>query len=278
MGWFVVGFGWGGSWLRPLDDKCDVVSRVLRSDFVQLQVFSSSPRQHKDLCNILALDKRLRDSTEKSLLLLFFRKEGLALLRVQHPRIDHRPRKFHRRAVAPGGVEAGAAAGVAGDADLVDEEEDGVGVAIVAQVDEALRLAGSFAFAPEAAARAAIVAGLAGGEGFGQGFGVHPGEHEDFAGIVLLGDGGDEAGGGEGDGGHGWVFRGRRKASRLFSRKRTKKLLSVRLHACVVRSARGAVQVGRIKAFWSFFSKKDCLPRFDPSDNRIDDCCVCGMY
>ena len=35
--------------------------------------------------------------------------------------------------------------------------------------------------------------GLTDFEGAGEGFGVHVGKHEDLAGFVVLGDGGDEA-------------------------------------------------------------------------------------
>jgi hypothetical protein len=66
------------------------------------------------------------------------------------------------------GEEAGAAAGVAGDAGLLDEEEDGVAVAIVAQIDQPLCLPGRLALAPERLAAATIIADLPCGDGLPQ--------------------------------------------------------------------------------------------------------------
>src|SRR5262249_25871637 len=84
---------------------------------------------------------------------------AIELLRVDQRLGDRRP-----VAVAGGAEEAGAAAGVAGDALLVDAEQQRVAVAIEPQLDQALDLARGLALAPQPAARARPVAGLPAGD------------------------------------------------------------------------------------------------------------------
>lgn len=91
-------------------------------------------------------------------------------------------------------VEAGIAAGVAGSgADLFNEEDEGVLIAIGADFDDFLGVSGSFAFVPNFRAGAGPVDCLAELEGEPEGFGVHEGKHEGLAGGGIEGDGGDQA-------------------------------------------------------------------------------------
>jgi len=72
-------------------------------------------------------------------------------------------------------------------------DEYGIAVAVfpdLAHLDDVPR---RFAFVPEFLAAAAVEPGFAAGQGAAEGFGVHVGEHEDFARVGVLGDGGDEA-------------------------------------------------------------------------------------
>ena len=72
-------------------------------------------------------------------------------------------------------------------------DEYGVAVAVFPDLADLDDVAGGFAFVPELLAAAAVEPGFAAGERAAQGFGVHVGEHEDFAAIGVLGNGGDEA-------------------------------------------------------------------------------------
>jgi hypothetical protein len=83
---------------------------------------------------------------------------------------------------------------VAGDALLVDQQQQGVAVAVDAKFLQVLHLAGRLSFAPQRAAAAAEIADTAGGQRFRHRIAVHPGEHQHFAGVVLLRDRGDQAG------------------------------------------------------------------------------------
>src|SRR5690242_4354693 len=94
---------------------------------------------------------------------------AIELLRVDQRVGDRRP-----VAIARGAEEAGAASGVAGDALLVDAEQQRIAVAIEAQLDQALDLPRGLALAPQPAARARPVAGLAAGDGLGHRRAVHP--------------------------------------------------------------------------------------------------------
>lgn len=66
---------------------------------------------------------------------------------------------------------------MAGDAGLVDLEDEGVAVAVEEHVDERLGLARRLALPPQGRARARVVYGAAGEEGLGDGGGGHVGEH-----------------------------------------------------------------------------------------------------
>ena len=91
-------------------------------------------------------------------------------------------------------VETAPAAGVAGDAaGLFHLEEEGVAVAVQADLPHPLDVAGGLALGPQAPARAGPVHGDAAAQGLGQGLSVHPGEHEHLAAVGVLGDGGDQA-------------------------------------------------------------------------------------
>src|SRR3546814_12363809 len=86
------------------------------------------------------------------------------------------------RSEAP--VEAGAPAGVAGDALLVDAQQQGVAVAVHPQLDQPLGLAGALALAPQLGARARPVAPPAAGQRLHQGLAGHPGDHQQLAAVV----------------------------------------------------------------------------------------------
>src|SRR5579883_2123568 len=90
------------------------------------------------------------------------------------------------------GEEAGAPTGVAGDALLVDLKQHGILVAVEAELDQRLHLAGTLALAPQRAARARPVADPACAQRLLEGLAVHPGEHQHLAGVELLGDGRNE--------------------------------------------------------------------------------------
>src|SRR4051794_22078082 len=75
-------------------------------------------------------------------------------------------------------VEAGAVAGVAGGAGLVDLDQEGVAVAVEGHGLDELDVAGGVALDPVLAAAAAPVRAAAGGQGAAQGLVVHPAEHE----------------------------------------------------------------------------------------------------
>lgn len=94
---------------------------------------------------------------------------------------------FEKRA-----VEAGALPGVAGGAGGADEGEQGIGVAVVAQVHQALDVAARGALVPELAAAAAPEDGLAALEGERDRRGAHPRHHEHGAVVGVLHDAGDE--------------------------------------------------------------------------------------
>jgi hypothetical protein len=73
---------------------------------------------------------------------------------------------FDQRSVACRAEKAVPAAGVAGDAVLVHQQQQGVAVTIDSQFLQVLDLAGSLAFAPQPGSAAAEVADAAGREGF----------------------------------------------------------------------------------------------------------------
>src|SRR3546814_10658796 len=67
---------------------------------------------------------------------------------------DHRQDLLEAAVGGEAPVEAGAPAGVAGDALLVDAQQQGVAVAVHPQLDQPLGLAGALALAPQPGARA----------------------------------------------------------------------------------------------------------------------------
>jgi len=73
------------------------------------------------------------------------------------------------------------------------KDDQGVKVAIGADLFDDQEVAGRFALEPQLLAGTGIEAGFAGFEGFGKGFFVHETDHEDAMGLPVLYDGGDEA-------------------------------------------------------------------------------------
>src|SRR5579875_3021876 len=71
---------------------------------------------------------------------------------------------FAQHAVARGTEETAARAGVAGDAALIDQQQQRVAVAVDAQLDEALHVSRAFALAPQLLAGSRPVADSAGAE------------------------------------------------------------------------------------------------------------------
>src|SRR5580704_6103255 len=92
------------------------------------------------------------------------------------------------------GVETGPVAAVARGADLVDPDHQGVAVAVERHRLHPLVVPGRVALDPVLLAAARPVSTPAGGEGTMQRLVVHPAEHQHLAGVVLLGDGRDQAG------------------------------------------------------------------------------------
>src|SRR3712207_2831773 len=84
-------------------------------------------------------------------------------------------------------VEAGALAGVAGRALLVDHDQQRVAVAVQPDVADPLAVPGGLPLHPVLPPAARPVGGPAGGEGTAQRLVVHPGDHEHLTGVVLLG-------------------------------------------------------------------------------------------
>mgnify|MGYP000222986472 CR=1 FL=1 len=82
---------------------------------------------------------------------------------------------------------------MAGGADLVDGQEDRVGIAIDGDGADVLEMTRRFAFMPQFLAAAAVIPGVAAFDGALQGFGVHIGHHEDLAAASFLDDGRHEA-------------------------------------------------------------------------------------
>jgi len=70
-------------------------------------------------------------------------------------------------------------------------DEDGVAVAVFPDFADGDDAARGGAFVPEFPAAAAVEPGLAAVQCPSEGFLVHVGQHQDFAGVGVLGDGGD---------------------------------------------------------------------------------------
>ena len=79
-----------------------------------------------------------------------------------------------------------------GPADLLDEEQGRVAVAVEPDGLDFLDVARAFALAPQGAARAAVVVGFARVQGFLPSLAVNPGQHEDFPRGGVLSHGGDQ--------------------------------------------------------------------------------------
>src|SRR4051812_23189798 len=94
---------------------------------------------------------------------------------------------------ADGAEEAGMVIFVAGSADLLDLNEQGVAVAIEGDVLHGLHVPAGFAFHPKFLAGAAPEMRFAGSDGRLEGSAIHPGHHQDAAGGLLLHDRGDKA-------------------------------------------------------------------------------------
>src|SRR5690606_20803789 len=77
-------------------------------------------------------------------------------------------------------------------ADLLDHQQHDVIVAVQPDFAYPLRMTGFFTLAPQPAARARKINRLTGGRRLGQRLAVHPREHEDAAGPVILRDGGHQ--------------------------------------------------------------------------------------
>lgn len=89
-------------------------------------------------------------------------------------------------------VETAAPPGMTGAAKLVDQQQDGVAIAIEAGFDHPLPATGGFALAPQGLARARPVTGKTARQRFIDGGAIHPGQHQHFMGVELLGDGRDQ--------------------------------------------------------------------------------------
>ena len=77
-----------------------------------------------------------------------------------------------------------------GAADLLDFEQDGIGIAIDKQRLDALHVAALLAFAPQLAAAAAEIDGPPRAQRFLVTLAIHVGQHQHDAGVGVLGDGG----------------------------------------------------------------------------------------
>ena len=91
------------------------------------------------------------------------------------------------------GVEARVVAGVARGSHLVDDEQEGVAVAVEADLLDPLDVAGGVALGPVLAARARPVRRPAGVDRAVQRLVVDPGQHQHLAGAVLLHHDGHQA-------------------------------------------------------------------------------------
>src|SRR5262249_19911749 len=89
-------------------------------------------------------------------------------------------------------VEAGPVAGVARTLGLIHLDEHGVAVTVEGHGDDPLHVAGGLALNPVLPSAARPVGAPPGGQRAVQCLVVHPGQHEHLAGVVLLGDGGEQ--------------------------------------------------------------------------------------
>src|SRR5207249_1243599 len=121
--------------------------------------------------------------------------------RVRLPRLDRpletlehvrrRRRPWLAAALLEGREKAGAPPRVTRDALLVDLHEERVRVAVGVDGPDVLRVTGGLALAPRGAARARPEVGHPARERLLHGRPVHPGHHEELAGVRCLDDGGE---------------------------------------------------------------------------------------
>lgn len=88
--------------------------------------------------------------------------------------------------------EAGAIAFVAGPADLPSFDQQDIGVAIDANLDDMLNMAGCSSFMPGGAPGSRVEVGLSGFPSAEDRGLVHPSHHQNFAAVGVLNDGGDQ--------------------------------------------------------------------------------------
>lgn len=91
-------------------------------------------------------------------------------------------------------IEAGPGSGVAGCANLVHTDQKGIAVAVKGNRLHELYVSGGVALAPVLLAGAGVERDPAGCHGAVERLVIHPAEHEDLVGIVLLHDSCNEAG------------------------------------------------------------------------------------
>jgi hypothetical protein len=77
-------------------------------------------------------------------------------------------------------------------ADLLDPDQERIGIAVEADFPDVLHVATLLAFPPQPLPAAAVVADAARAQCFFVGIAVHVGEHQHIAGCVILGNDGDE--------------------------------------------------------------------------------------
>jgi hypothetical protein len=82
---------------------------------------------------------------------------------------------------------------VTGDTLLIDHKQNRVSVTIETELAQQLNLPGRLAFSPEPAARPRPVTGPTFAQGRADRIAVHPRHHQNFAIIMLLGYGSNEA-------------------------------------------------------------------------------------
>ena len=97
-----------------------------------------------------------------------------------------RPKALSRLDLDLAVFEAGAGAGVAGRAFLVDEDEQGVGVAVDEDLLDVLTMAAGLALDPVLLPAAGPERAPPGRRGPADRLGVHPAHHQDLTRVVLL--------------------------------------------------------------------------------------------
>jgi len=81
---------------------------------------------------------------------------------------------------------------VTGNPDLIDEDEDGITIAVHQHLLHPLTIAGCLTFDPLSPPAARVEGGPAGLQRLGECSFIHPRKHEHFFGVPLLDDGGDQ--------------------------------------------------------------------------------------